>query len=89
MSSVRAHSILFGSEDFDFVTDLGAFMPMRTIGYLFGIHEEGQQQIRDLNDQRITVGGGSRRPQPQRPSRNRSGCSSSTSSGGRRIRPTT
>lgn len=42
-------------EGFDFVADLGAFMPMRTIGYLLGIPEEGQQQIRDLNDTLITV----------------------------------
>jgi cytochrome P450 len=38
------------------VTELGAIMPMRTIGYLLGIPEEGQQQIRDRNDQSITVG---------------------------------
>ncbi|WP_041782817.1 cytochrome P450 [Mycolicibacterium chubuense] len=43
------------AEGFDFVADLGAFMPMRTIGYLLGIPEEGQQQIRDLNDTLITV----------------------------------
>ena len=30
-------------------------MPMRTIGYLLGIPEEGQQQIRDLTDKNITV----------------------------------
>ena len=43
------------ADGFDFVADLGAFMPMRTIGYLLGIPEEGQQQIRDLNDKSITV----------------------------------
>ncbi|WP_137148068.1 cytochrome P450 [Mycolicibacterium sp. CR10] len=43
------------ADGFDFVADLGAFMPMRTIGYLLGIPEEGQQQIRDLNDTLITV----------------------------------
>jgi len=31
---------------------------MRTIGYLLGIPEEGQQQIRDLNDDSITVAEG-------------------------------
>ncbi|MBX7430772.1 cytochrome P450 [Mycobacterium sp. Y57] len=46
---------LIGTEGFDFVADLGAFMPMRTIGYLLGIPEEGQQQIRDLNDALIAV----------------------------------
>ena len=48
-------------DGFDFVADLGAVMPMRTIGYLLGIPEEGQQLIRDRNDQSITVdpqGGG-------------------------------
>jgi cytochrome P450 len=43
------------ADGFDFVADLGAFMPMRTIGYLLGIPEEGQEQIRDLNDTLITV----------------------------------
>jgi cytochrome P450 len=46
------------SDGFDFVADLGAIMPMRTIGYLLGIPEEGQQQIRDLNDRSITVAEG-------------------------------
>ncbi len=49
---------LRGADGFDFVADLGAFMPMRTIGYLLGIPEEGQQQIRDLNDTLITVDAG-------------------------------
>ena len=43
------------SDGFDFVTDLGALMPMRTIGYLLGIPEEGQQLIRDRNDASISV----------------------------------
>jgi cytochrome P450 len=52
----RALDPLRDAEGFDFVADLGAIMPMRTIGYLLGIPEEGQQQIRDLNDKSITVG---------------------------------
>jgi cytochrome P450 len=47
------------ADGFDFVRDLGAIMPMRTIGYLLGIPEDGQQQIRDLNDKSITVADGS------------------------------
>ncbi len=47
---------LMGQDGFDFVADLGAIMPMRTIGYLLGIPEEGQQLIRDRNDTSITVG---------------------------------
>ncbi|MEO3757279.1 cytochrome P450 [Mycobacterium sp. B14F4] len=52
----RALDPLQDADGFDFVSDLGAIMPMRTIGYLLGIPEEGQQQIRDLNDKSITVG---------------------------------
>jgi cytochrome P450 len=54
----RALDPLRDADGFDFVTDLGAIMPMRTIGYLLGIPEEGQQQIRDLNDKSITVAAG-------------------------------
>ena len=53
----RALDPLRDSEDFDFVSDLGAIMPMRTIGFLLGIPEEGQQKIRDRNDELISVGG--------------------------------
>ena len=52
----RALDPLQDADGFDFVADLGAIMPMRTIGYLLGIPEDGQQQIRDLNDKSITVG---------------------------------
>jgi cytochrome P450 len=51
----RALDPLRDSDGFDFVADLGAVMPMRTIGYLLGIPEEGQQQIRDRNDKNIAV----------------------------------
>ncbi|MFN8101397.1 MAG: cytochrome P450 [Mycobacterium sp.] len=51
----RALDPLRDADGFDFVADFGAFMPMRTIGYLLGIPEEGQQQIRDFNDKNITV----------------------------------
>ena len=39
-----------GSEGFDFITDLGAKMPMRVIGMLLGIPEEDQQALRDNID---------------------------------------
>jgi cytochrome P450 len=51
----RALDPLRDSDGFDFVADLGAVMPMRTIGFLLGIPEEGQQLIRDRNDETITV----------------------------------
>jgi cytochrome P450 len=40
---------LIGSGGFDFIADLGAMMPMRTIGYLLGIPEDHQASIRDRN----------------------------------------
>ncbi|MGP4053639.1 cytochrome P450 [Mycobacterium sp. 4D054] len=52
----RALDPLMDGDGFDFVADLGAIMPMRTIGYLLGIPEEGQQKIRDRTDKNIAVG---------------------------------
>ncbi|OBG67303.1 cytochrome P450 [Mycobacterium sp. E3339] len=44
---VRELDPLVGAGGFDFIADLGAMMPMRTIGYLLGIPEEDQAKIRD------------------------------------------
>lgn len=41
---------LRGTDKFDFIADLGAHMPMRTIGFLLGIPEQDQQAIRDRID---------------------------------------
>ena len=46
---VRELDPLIGAGGFDFIADLGAMMPMRTIGYLLGIPEEDQANIRDRN----------------------------------------
>jgi cytochrome P450 len=46
----RSLDPLVGSGRFDFIADLGAQMPMRTIGYLLGIPEEDQEAIRDRID---------------------------------------
>lgn len=51
----KALDPLRGAAGLDFVADLGAVMPMRTIGYLLGIPEAEQQNIRDRNDKAITV----------------------------------
>lgn len=53
----RALDPLRDTDGFDFVTDLGAIMPMQTIGYLLGIPEEGQRLIRDRNNERIALDG--------------------------------
>jgi cytochrome P450 len=42
---------LVGSDRFDFVRDLGAEMPMRTIGMLLGIPEQDQRALRDRIDE--------------------------------------
>ncbi len=48
-----------GAGGFDFIADLGAQMPMRTIGMLLGIPEQDQEAIRDRIDEglRLTEGG--------------------------------
>ena len=47
---VRCLDPLVGAGRFDFITDLGAQMPMRVIGMLLGIPEEDQVAIRDKTD---------------------------------------
>jgi cytochrome P450 len=49
---------LIGAGGFDFIADLGAMMPMRTIGYLLGIPEEHQERIRDRNGALIDIAEG-------------------------------
>src|ERR1700722_18587226 len=44
---VRELDPLVGQNGFDFIANLGAMMPMRTIGYLLGIPEADQEKIRD------------------------------------------
>ncbi|GAT10070.1 cytochrome P450 [Mycolicibacterium novocastrense] len=56
---VRALDSLAGAARFDVIGDFGALIPMRTIGYLLGIPEEGQQQIRDNTDASIGLKEGS------------------------------
>jgi len=56
---VRALDELADASCFDLIADFGALIPMRTIGYLLGIPEEGQQQIRDNTDASIGLKDGS------------------------------
>jgi cytochrome P450 len=48
--SARSLDPLVGRGGFDFIADLGADMPMRTIGMLLGIPDEDQQDLRDRID---------------------------------------
>jgi cytochrome P450 len=54
----RSLDPLVGTGGFDFIADLGAQMPMRTIGMLLGIPEQDQEAIRDRIDDglRLTEG---------------------------------
>jgi cytochrome P450 len=61
----RSLDPLVGSGGFDFVADLGAQMPMRTIGMLLGIPEEDQEAIRDHIDAGLRIDEGS--PSESRP----------------------
>ena len=54
----RSLDPLVGSGGFDFIRDLGAQMPMRTIGMLLGIPEEDQEAIRDVIDEGLRLADG-------------------------------
>jgi cytochrome P450 len=49
---------LVGARGFDFIKDLGAQMPMRTIGMLLGIPEQDQEALRDSIDERLRLASG-------------------------------
>ncbi len=51
----RCLDSLVGIDRFDFIKDLGAQMPMRTIGYLLGIPETGQEATRDRLDEGLRL----------------------------------
>jgi len=55
----RSLDPLVGSGGFDFIRDLGAQMPMRTIGMLLGIPEADQEAIRDRFDEGMHLSDGS------------------------------
>jgi cytochrome P450 len=54
----RSLDPLVGARRFDFIADLGAQMPMRTIGMLLGIPEEDQESIRDSVDANLRTEAG-------------------------------
>ena len=51
----RSLDPLVGTGGFDFIADLGAQMPMRTIGMLLGIPEQDQEGIRDRIDEGLRL----------------------------------
>ena len=53
---------LVGTGSFDFIADLGAQMPMRTIGMLLGIPEQDQEALRDIIDESLRLDDGDAMP---------------------------
>jgi cytochrome P450 len=51
----RSLDPLVGTGGFDFIRDLGAQMPMRTIGMLLGIPEQDQEALRDQIDEGLRL----------------------------------
>jgi cytochrome P450 len=51
----RALDPLVGTGNFDFIGNLGAMVPMRTIGYLLGIPEDNQEALRDRGGRQLTL----------------------------------
>jgi cytochrome P450 len=49
---------LVGEKEFDLIHNLGAQMPMRVIGMLFGIPEDDQEKVRDSSDARLRTQAG-------------------------------
>ncbi len=56
--AVAALDRLGGAHGFDFIADLGAAMPMQTIGALLGIPQQDQSTIRDTTDRIISLESG-------------------------------
>ena len=88
--AARSLDPLVGTGGFDFIADLGAEIPMRTIGMLLGIPEEDQEAIRDRIDEGLRLDEGVMPGADfHRQGRRRAETSASTSTGGPRTRPTT
>ena len=47
---IRCLDPLVGSDNFDIIAELASMMPMRVIGMLLAIPENGQISVRDAND---------------------------------------
>jgi cytochrome P450 len=61
----RSLDPLVGAGRFDFIADLGAQMPMRTIGMLLGIPEQDQEAVRDRIDAGLRLEDGAMPDQPR------------------------
>jgi cytochrome P450 len=57
---VSALDDLVGRDEFDIISEFGVEVPLRTIGYLFGIPEEDQVAYRKSTDEAIAIDGEAR-----------------------------
>ena len=80
---------LVGADRFDFVVDLGAELPMRTIGMLLGIPDAEQPTVRDHAQAQPAQPSRASRCRSRRTATSTARCTPSTSSGASRTRPTT
>ena len=55
--TVQALDALLGRDEFDIISDFGVEIPLRTIGFLFGIPESVQDVYRKTTDDHITTDG--------------------------------
>lgn len=54
---VRALDALLGRDEFDVIGEFGVEIPLRTIGFLFGIPESEQEAYRERTDAQLTTDG--------------------------------
>lgn len=55
--TIEALDALVGREEFDIISEFGVEIPLRTIGFLFGIPESVQKVYRETTDEHITTDG--------------------------------
>jgi hypothetical protein len=82
-------STAVGADKFDFVTDLGAVMPMQVISALLGIPEDDQEMIRDHANAQLRTEAGKPMKHAEGGAMVSVSCSRPISTGGQIIRPTT
>jgi cytochrome P450 len=58
---------LVGAKEFDLIADLGAQMPMRVVGMLFGIPDSDLTAVRDMADSNLRTTAGQAMAVPDRP----------------------
>ena len=86
---VKALDALLGRDEFDIIAEFGVEIPLRTIGFLFGIPEADQDVYRKTHRRRHQHRRHARSRSTSRRSTPSCPCSATTSSGDRRTPATT